>query len=74
MSMYSERDLLSCSRWRHKKTGGLYRVLFVAACATNGAAGRAVVYRRDNDYPVDGDYFYRDVAEFLDGRFEPEPA
>lgn len=57
------------SIWTHVKTGGVYTVLGVAECATNGYSngGDAVVYvsRRT------GEMYYRTLAEFMDGRFVP---
>jgi hypothetical protein len=57
--------------WRHKK-GGLYFVVGVAICSTNGEGDgveRAVVY-----YSLKyAKLRYRSLAEFTDGRFLPVP-
>ncbi len=59
------------SLWRHPKTGGLFFVLDVATCSTNGDrenVERSVVYwsfaRRA--------WRYRELSEFMDGRFVEE--
>ncbi len=65
--MYDENRLQPLTPWLHVKTGHLYVVLGVGVCGTNDDRNgeRAVVYHRD------GSLYYRDVAEFLDGRFVP---
>lgn len=51
--------------YRHKKTGGLYRVVFSEA-VIEATLETAVVYRSVDDGPV----WVRPYAEFFDGRFE----
>lgn len=56
--------------WRHRKTNTLYIALGVALCSTNGDrenVERSVVYWSLSK----GQMRYRDIAEFMDGRFEP---
>jgi hypothetical protein len=70
---YSIVDLARHKVWRHIKRGGLYHVLGVARCCTNGDRDRkeeSVIYF-SMDYQG---LRYREVSEFLDGRFEPVPA
>jgi hypothetical protein len=58
--------------WKHVKTGGLYHVICVATCSTNGERDmkeKSVLYFSMKS----GRYFYRELSEFLDGRFEPMP-
>lgn len=70
--MYDEDDLLEFPIWRHVATGGLYHVMGIARCSTNGEREGcewsvvyfSIAYQRLN---------YREVSEFLDGRFVPEP-
>lgn len=70
--MYTVHDLKCHPVWRHVKTGSLYHVLGVATCSTNGE-------REDKEVSVV--YFsldyqalrYRELGEFLSGRFVPEP-
>ncbi len=70
MKTYAETDLKPGSIWRHVATGGMYVVLGLARCSTNGSregVERSVVYwsvaRRHLNY--------REVGEFTDGRFVP---
>lgn len=57
--------------WRHKKTGGLYRVLAYGVLEWD--MRNAVIYRLDGDVGV---IWIRPESEFRDGRFElvSEPA
>lgn len=67
--MPTESDLVPYSTWRHVKTGGLYVVLGVARCSTNGereGVERSVVYVSTTH----GHLCYRELSEFLSGRFE----
>jgi hypothetical protein len=65
----SEEDVPTFSLWRHPKTDSLYFVLGVGTCSTNGpreGVERSVIYwsfRRRR-------WRYRELSEFLDGRFE----
>lgn len=69
--MYTLEDAGKHPVWRHVRTGGLYHVLGVARCSTNGGReGEASVVYFSVDYQA---LRYRDAAEFLDGRFIPEP-
>ncbi len=56
--------------WRHVKTDGLYVMLGVARCSTNGereGKEESVVY-----YSLTHQHlYYREIGEFLDGRFQP---
>jgi hypothetical protein len=70
MSKYTEEDIARNPVWRHVATNSLYHVEGIAECSTNGKEGeRAVVYF-SMDYQGKR---YREVSEFLDGRFVPEP-
>ncbi len=67
---YTEADVVPLSVWRHVASGGLYVVMGVARCSTNGdreGVEQSVVYwsvaRRHLNY--------REAGEFLDGRFVP---
>jgi hypothetical protein len=69
--VYPESSLKPLSLWNHGG-GGLYVVLGLAECSTNGPrAGRerSVVYWSDTYRALR----YREVGEFLDGRFTPAP-
>lgn len=55
--------------WTHPKTGGLYLVLGVARCSTNGpreGVEKSVVYWSFAKRHL----CYREYSEFMDGRFE----
>lgn len=54
--------------WVHKKTRSLYLVLGVARCSTNGREAEESVRYWSFAYKAER---YREVGEFLDGRFEP---
>lgn len=57
------------STWRHLKSGGVYEVL--GLCRIEASLAPVVAYRevsRAGEEPKDG--FTRDIAEFMDGRFE----
>jgi len=67
--MYGKHLLTPLSEWRHTK-GGTYIVIGLARCSTNGErAGveESVVYW-SKEYQA---LRYREVTEFLDGRFTP---
>lgn len=71
-ALYTPENLPANPVWRHVKTGGLYHVLGVARCSTNGERdGKegSVIYFGVSSQTL----FYREVGEFLDGRFVPEP-
>ncbi len=56
------------STWKHLKTNSTYTVLGVADCSTNGereGVEQSVVYISHTQ----GKMKYREVSEFLDGRF-----
>jgi hypothetical protein len=66
---YSEFKLKPMSLWKHRD-GGLYIVLGVGLCSTNGDREhkeRSVIYWSDHH----GHLCYREISEFLDGRFRP---
>ncbi len=66
--MYGEHLLTPLSQWLHHKTGGKYIVVGIAECSTNGPrehAERSVVYWSCERQALR----YREVSEFLDGRF-----
>jgi hypothetical protein len=70
--VYTLDDLRRTPVWRHVATDSLYHVLGVARCSTNGDRdGKewSVVYF-SLSYQS---WRYREVGEFLDGRFVPEP-
>lgn len=52
--------------YRHKKTGGLYQIVFSEA-VIEATLETAVVYRSVDE----GRVWVRPYAEFFDGRFEP---
>lgn len=67
---YDESTLTPGSRWYHPGSKDHYTVVCVATCSTNGARDdreRSVVYRSDSRQQLR----YREVHEFLDGRFVP---
>lgn len=51
--------------YRHKKTGGMYRLLYEGLEVTGDDAVPSVVYQNG-----DGDVFIQAKARFFDGRFE----
>lgn len=61
--LVAEADWTSGTRWRHKKTGGVY--LTVGKCRLESTAEPAVLYRGE-----EGTVWARAMDEFLDGRFE----
>jgi hypothetical protein len=69
--VYEEKMLTPMSLWEHRN-GGLYIVFGVAECSTNGPrehAERSVVYWSATYQGLR----YRELSEFLDGRFTPLP-
>lgn len=55
--------------WRHVATDSLYTIIGVATCSTNGdreGTERSVVYLSHEKQIL----HYREISEFLDGRFE----
>ena len=56
--------------WRHKKTGTIYRILTVGLLEKNLEPHVIYTEECDDECPL----WIRPVSEFLDGRFEPEPA
>ncbi len=65
---YTEDDLAPLSVWKHRK-GGIYVVLGLSICSTNGpleGQERVVVYRSVKY----GHLRHRAAEEFLDGRFQ----
>jgi hypothetical protein len=69
---YSEELLVPLSTWRHVKTGSTYTVLGVSTSSTNGpgeGVDKVVIYVSHTHQQLR----HRDIAEFLDGRFCPEP-
>lgn len=68
--MYSREDVETCQVWTHKKRGGVYHVLGISTCSTNGprdSQEEVVVYFSMTYQKLR----HRDVEQFLDGRFEP---
>jgi hypothetical protein len=68
--MYQIVDLRLFPVWRHVKTNSLYHVMGIARCSTNGEREN----KEDSVIYFSMDYQslrYREVSEFLDGRFEP---
>jgi hypothetical protein len=66
---YSRDFLTPGSLWRHGK-GGMYVVLGISTCSTNGERDgkeEVVVYWSFKYESLR----HRDVTEFLDGRFQP---
>lgn len=62
------RALTAGSVWRHRK-GGTYVVLGVATCSTNGERDnveRSVMYMSTQHRTIR----YREISEFMDGRFD----
>lgn len=73
MPPYVETDVYAHKVWRHVETDSLYVVLGIAECSTNGprcGVERSVVYFSLTQQ----EWKYREVEEFLDGRFVPEPS
>jgi hypothetical protein len=66
--VFDENLLTPLSTWRHVATDSTYTVLGVAACSTNGRDGETSVVYCSHTYQG---LRYREVGEFLDGRFEP---
>jgi hypothetical protein len=67
---YTTNDLRKYPVWRHAATGGVYHVLGVARCSTSGeryGEEWSVVYFGVGNQVL----WYREVGEFLDGRFAP---
>src|SRR5262245_16998368 len=64
---YEVRALTTLSLWLHVKTHGVYIVLGVAECSTGTRQEQSVVYWSCTH----GGLRYREVNEFLDGRFKP---
>lgn len=54
------------SRWRHKKTGNVYKVR-LGSVTIEATMTEAVVYYREDNTPG---LWVRPTHEFLDGRFE----
>ena len=68
--LWNEELLVPYSTWVHTKTETLYWVLGIATCSTNGdreGKERSVVYVSCAYQKLR----YREVGEFLDGRFTP---
>lgn len=69
LGAFEEADLVPLSTWRHFK-GGTYTVLGIASCSDNGpdeGNRRSVVYFSHKYQELR----YREVSQFLDGRFVP---
>jgi hypothetical protein len=68
--MTSRLLLKIMSRWKHIATGSFYTVLGIGTCSTNGEREHkeeSVIYWSDTHQH----WCYREVDEFLDGRFIP---
>lgn len=67
-SLMVDRDALDPALrgtlWRHRKTGGVYRI--VGQCRIEATGQDAFLYQGQ-----DGTIWARPCAEFMDGRFEP---
>lgn len=69
--MHSRFLLTPFSTWTHVKTGSKYTVIGIALCSTNGEREHtetSVVYVSHTHQGLR----YREISEFLDGRFKPE--
>jgi predicted SAM-dependent methyltransferase len=67
---YGRELLTPGSTWRHVRTDSTYTVFGLALCSTNGEREHreeSVVYASHTH----GHLCYREVGEFLDGRFRP---
>lgn len=67
---YTDDDLKQHPIWKHKVRGTLYHVIGVALCSTNGERNQketSVIYFSISTQKL----WYREIGEFLDGRFEP---
>jgi hypothetical protein len=67
---YNKELLKPLSEWRHIRTGGTYTVIGLALCSTNDPRElkeESVVYWSQTYRALR----YREVSEFLDGRFYP---
>lgn len=72
--MYTEEDVRDFPLWFHLKTKKYYFVVAVAVCGTNGDRNgeESVIYRSMEEVDFTKKrLYYRDKAEFLDGRFVP---
>ncbi len=65
--MDAEEKLLPWTGWHHPKTGNFYTVVGIAINSTNGEINGqlGVVYSCQRT----GELYYRELNEFLDGRF-----
>jgi hypothetical protein len=71
--MWSELSVRPYTIWKHVKTNSHYLVLGIALCSTNGPnehKERSVVYVSLTHQQL----CYRELSEFLDGRFMPIPS
>jgi hypothetical protein len=57
------------SRWKHKKTGNIYRVILANVVREKDGA-RCVIYARVGE--IGATHWERPLSEFLDGRFEEQ--
>ena len=65
--MMLEDYLTPYNTWRHIKTGSTYTALGIARCATNGKEDElSVIYVSHTKQEL----HYRELSEFMDGRFE----
>mgnify|MGYP001573324367 CR=1 FL=1 len=66
--MYTKEDVTPWSFWRHVATNSTYVALGIGMCSTNGEREHkeeSVIY-----YSTTHNHLcYREVSEFLDGRF-----
>lgn len=58
------------STWRHVKTGSTYTVIGVALCSTNDQEPEESVIYVSHTYQT---LRYRELKEFMDGRFVRQP-
>jgi hypothetical protein len=68
--MWTREHLKLFSTWRHTVTGSYYTVIGIGTCSTNGDREHkeeSVVYVSHSHQHL----CYREINEFLDGRFHP---
>jgi hypothetical protein len=70
-TMFPESELVPGSHWKHLKGGGVYEIVGVSFCATNGEEEGNMVVVYKPTYQSKIWLFHRSVAQFLDGRFQP---
>jgi hypothetical protein len=69
--MYGRHELVPFSTWYHRGSNSFYTVIGIALCSTNGPdehKAEAVVYVSHTHQGLR----YREIKEFLSGRFVPQ--